>query len=151
MSQNYTTTIVVDQTPEEAFAAINNVRGWWTGKIEGKTNKLGEEFTYRYEDIHYSKQKITEFVPGQKVVWHVLDASLNFTVDKTEWKGTDITFEISKKEGKTEVRFTHVGLVPQFECFNACSNAWGSLVNANLKNLIVTGKDQPNPIEKAPE
>ena len=151
MSQNYTTTIVVDQTPEEAFAAINNVRGWWTGKIEGKTNKLGEEFTYRYEDIHYSKQKITEFVPGQKVVWHVLDASLNFTEDKAEWKGTDITFEISKKEGKTEVRFTHVGLVPQFECFNACSNAWGSLVNANLKNLIVTSKDQPNPIEKAPE
>jgi hypothetical protein len=62
---SFTTTISVDQTPEEAFAAINNVRGWWTGDIEGGTDKVGDEFTYRYEDIHYSRQKITALVPGK--------------------------------------------------------------------------------------
>jgi hypothetical protein len=107
--RNYTTTITVDQTPEEAFAAINNVRGWWSGDIEGSTDKLGDEFTYRYEDVHRSRQQITESSPGKKVVWHVLDAYLSFAQDKTEWNGTDITFDISRKGDKTEVRFTHVG------------------------------------------
>src|SRR6266545_1904771 len=47
---NFTTTISVDQSPEEAFAAINNVRGWWGENIEGSTANLGDEWTYRYKD-----------------------------------------------------------------------------------------------------
>ena len=148
--QNLTTTFTVDQTPEEAFAAINNVRGWWSGEIEGSTDKLGDEWTYRYRDVHYSKQKVTELIPGKKVVWLVLDGYLNFVEDKSEWKGTEITFEISRKGDKTEIRFTHVGLVRESECFNACSNAWGSYVNGSLRSLITTGKGQPNEKEKGP-
>jgi hypothetical protein len=139
-AQNFSTTFTVDQTPQEAFAAINNVRGWWAGEIEGGTGKVGDEFTYRYQDLHYSKQKLTELIPGKKVVWLVSDARLNFTKDKTEWTGTEITFEISEKGDKTEIRFTHLGLVPQAECFNACSNAWGFYINGSLRSLIATGQ-----------
>ncbi len=135
---------MVDQTPEEVFAAINNVRGWWTGEIEGSTNQLGDEFTYRYEDIHYSKQKLTEVILNKKVVWHVLDAQLNFVKDKSEWKGTDIVFEIAREGGKTELRFTHVGLVPGIQCYGDCSGAWGFYINDKLSSLITTGAAQPN-------
>ncbi len=145
--QNYTTSFAVDQTPEEAFAAINNVRGWWSGEIEGSTNKLGDEWTYRYKDIHYSKQRITELVPGKKIAWLVLDSSLNFVEDKKEWNGTKITFGIAKKGSKTQVTFSHVGLVPEVECYDACSNAWGGYINSSLRNLITKGKGQPNPKE----
>lgn len=144
MAQNYTTTFTVDQTPEEAFAAINNVRAWWSGEIEGNTDKLGEEFTYRYEDVHYSKQKITEVIPGKKVVWLVVEANLKFVEDKSEWKGTQITFEIARQGDKTEVRFAHIGLVPEYECFESCSNAWAYYINGSLRSLITKGNGQAN-------
>jgi hypothetical protein len=141
---DFTTTISVDQTPEEAFAAINNVRGWWSGEIEGETSKLGAKFMYRYEDVHRSQQKITEFIPDKKVVWQVVDSQLSFVKDQSEWTGTEIVFEISEKEGKTEVCFTHIGLVSKYECYDSCSNAWGMLVNSNLRKLIATGERQPD-------
>ena len=143
-NRNFTTAITVDQTPEAAFAAINNVRGWWSGEIEGHTGKLGEEFKYRYQDIHRCKMKITELVPGKKVVWRVLDNYFSFTKDETEWKGTDIIFEIAKKSDRTEVRFTHQGLVPEYECYDACREGWSTYINGSLRDLITKGKGQPN-------
>jgi hypothetical protein len=148
MNQSYTTTFTVDQTPQAAFAAINNVRGWWSQAVEGDTDRLGAEFNYHYQDVHRATFKITEFVPGQKVVWHVLDNYFNFIKDKNEWVGTDIIFEIAPKGGKTEVHFTHKGLVPDYECYDVCSNAWGSYISRSLRDLITTGKGQPNPIEE---
>ncbi len=142
--KNYTATFLVDQTPDVAFAAINHVRGWWSGEIKGDTDKRGAEFTYRVPDIHYCKMRITEFVPGKKVVWHVLDSNLSYTQVKNEWDDTKITFEISKQDGKTQVRFTHVGLVSASECYDSCSDAWGRLIKGSLRQLIITGQDQPN-------
>jgi uncharacterized protein YndB with AHSA1/START domain len=148
-TENFTTSFLVDQSPEEVFDAINNVRGWWSGEIDGSTDSLGDVFTYRYKDVHRTTQKITEFVPGKKVVWHVTDAELSFVKDKTEWNGTDIVFEITRKGDKTEVRFTHVGLVPAFECYGGCSGAWGFYINDSLRNLITAGKGAPNQKETA--
>jgi len=143
-TKNYTTSFTVDQSPEEVFDAINNVRGWWSEEIDGSTDKLCAEFKFHHKDIHRSTQKITELVPGKKVVWHVSESQINFVKDKTEWKGTDIVFEISKKDGKTALRFTHVGLVPAIECYGDCSGAWGFLINESLRSLITAGKGQPN-------
>ena len=143
-SRNYTAAFTVDQTPEEAFAAINNVRGWWSDEIDGATDKPGAEFDYHFKDIHRCKLKITELAAGKKVVWRVLDNYFNFTKDKTEWKGTDIVFDISRKGDKTEIRFTHVGLVAEYECYDACSEGWSFYINNSLRDLITTGKGQPN-------
>lgn len=142
---NFSIKLVVDKTPAEVFKAINNVRGWWSGEISGDTGKAGAEFTYRVPDMHYSKQRITEFISDKKVVWHVTESTLNFIKNTHEWTGSDIIFEIAPSNDQTELRFTHSGLVPAHECYNDCSNAWSVLVNGNLQNLIVTGKDQPSP------
>ena len=148
--QSLTIAFTVDQTPEEAFLAIKNVRGWWSEGIEGSIEKLGDEFSYRYEDLHYSKQRLVELVPGKKIVWLVLDdAYLQFTKDPSEWKGTQLCFEVSKNRNKTEVRFTHLGLIRAHECFDACSDAWTFYIKDSLRALIATGKGQPNHKEKA--
>jgi Activator of Hsp90 ATPase homolog 1-like protein len=147
-NRDFTTTFSVDQTPEEAFEAITNVRGWWSGELDGPTDELGGEFTYRYQDLHFSKQKVTELVPGKRVVWLVLDSYLEFVEDKREWNGSRVIFDIARKGDKTEVRFTHAGLVPAHECYGACSSAWSSYIRGSLRSLIATGKGSPNPQEK---
>ena len=144
-NRNFTTAFTVNQTPETVFAAINNVRGWWSEEIDGSTDKLGAEFKYHFQNIHRCRLKITELVPGKKVVWRVLDNYFSFTKDKiVEWKGTDIIFEIAKKSDRTEVRFTHQGLVPEYECYDACREGWSTYINSSLRDLITTGKGKPN-------
>ena len=145
---DFTAAFSVDQTPQEVFAAINDVRGWWSGNIEGPTAHVGDEFTYRYKDVHYSKQRITAIVPNEKVVWQVLDSYLSFAADTGEWNGTRVIFEISKKGSQTEVRFTHQGLVPDVECFGDCSSAWTYYLTDSLRNLITTGHGEPNEKER---
>ncbi|HEY5391106.1 MAG TPA: SRPBCC domain-containing protein, partial [Hanamia sp.] len=72
-NQNFTATFLVDQTPEEVFNAINNVRGWWSEEIEGNTSALNDEFTYHYLDVHRCKMKIIESSPGKKITWFCKD------------------------------------------------------------------------------
>lgn len=141
---SYTTTFEVDVSPEKVFEAINNPRGWWSEEIKGKTDELGADFFYHYKDVHLAKLQIVELIPGEKVVWFVKDNYFNFVDDKTEWKGTKIVFEIVRTGDKIKVIFTHHGLVRQYECYDVCNKAWTSYINGSLKNLITTGKGQPN-------
>lgn len=146
-AEHFTTAFSVDRTPQEAFEAITDVRGWWSEEIVGVTDQVGGEFDHRYQDVHRCRIRVTELVPGQRVAWRVLDNYFNFIDDQTEWKDTEIIFEISETDSGAEVRFTHVGLVPRYECYDVCSNAWSGYINGSLRDLINTGKGQPNPRE----
>ncbi len=140
ITNDFTIDILVNQKPNEVFNAINNVDGWWQGEVKGNSNKLGDEFTYRMEEVHFSKQKLVEVIPNKKIVWLITDSTLNFIKNKNEWTGTKIIFEISEINKKTQLEFTHMGLAPNIECYRACSNGWSQLIQQSLFSLITTGK-----------
>ena len=79
-NDSFTTSFTVAQTPEQAFAAIVNPRAWWSGEHKGVTDRVGDSFTYRYRDLHYSKQQVTELVPGKRVAWLVTTRCAKYTL-----------------------------------------------------------------------
>lgn len=138
--KDFTTSISVKQSPAEVYAAINNVRGWWQGEIIGSNDQVKDEFSYQMETFHFSKQQVTALVPGKRIEWLVTESNLSFANPTDEWTGTHIIFEIKESEGNTEVIFTHKGLVSSFDCYDACSGGWTSLLQKSLLSLITTGK-----------
>jgi len=141
-NQNFTTSILVGQTPAEVFKAINNPRAWWSEEIEGTTDKLNSEWNYHFGDNHRSKMKVIEMIPDKKVVWLVEENYFKNARGQTEWVGNKITFEISKHDDKTKLVFTQIGLVPSYNCYKSCDWAWTGFVQKSLHSLITTGKGQ---------
>lgn len=143
-SGDFTTSLLVDQSPRDVFDAVTNVRGWWSGTIKGKTEALNDVFTYEVKDVHWAKFELTEVIPGKRVVWHVLDSRLSFVENEKEWNDTNVTFDISRQGDKTRLVFTHQGLVPELECYDVCYPAWTEYVQDSLYKLIIGGKGDPN-------
>lgn len=146
---NFTTDFTVQNTPAEVVAAISDPRAWWMTDIVGSTERVGDEFSFEVPGVHRSTMRITELVPGELVVWRVIDGKVSFVADPDEWTGTELRFDVARTGAGTEVRFTHVGLEPEIECYEACSGAWTIYARDSLRDLLTTGAGAPgsNPDE----
>ncbi|HEY2647976.1 MAG TPA: SRPBCC domain-containing protein [Puia sp.] len=141
--QDYTIELTVDGTANEVFKNINQVTKWWTDDLKGSSQKLNDEFTVQFGDIHMSKQKLVEVIPDKKVVWLVTDSELNFIKDKQEWTNSKISFELSELDSKTLIHFTHFGLTPEVECYKSCTKGWDYYITGSLFKLLTEGKGTP--------
>jgi hypothetical protein len=140
-TKDFTLTLPSNQTPEEVFKAVNNVRAWWSGyhaeEITGDTEKLNDEFSFRAgEGVHFTKHKLIEVIPNKKVVWLTTHSDLSFTAKRDEWTGTKVIFEISQNDNETQLRFTHEGLTSNIECYDDCVPAWTAYLQHKLLPLI---------------
>ena len=142
-NQNYNATIMVGNTANEAFNAINSVSKWWTENIEGYSKELNDVFKVRFGNDSYVTQKLEEVIADKKVVWLVTDCNLSWQNDKTEWKNTKMSFEISTKDNHTQIYFTHIGIVPGIECYDSCCKGWDQYVKGSLFRLLTEGEGQP--------
>src|SRR5687768_9064513 len=95
-NNDYSTYILVRQSPGEAFNAVLDVTSWWTEDAVGDSDQLEGQFEAHFGDGYFSKQRLVEFVPDQKIVWIVVDSHLEFATEKDDWVGTKICFEISE-------------------------------------------------------
>lgn len=123
-NQDYNVTLIIDAPVHEVFERINEVTHWWTDDLKGSSQKLNDEFTVQFADIHLSTQKITTLILDKKIVWLVTDSNLSFVEKTNEWTNTTIVFELTNKNGKTQLDFTHRGLAPSIQCYDGCSKGW---------------------------
>jgi hypothetical protein len=142
--QSYTTSIAVDRPAREVFDAINDVRSWWNEDLTGETDRVGAEFVHEVPGIHRARMQVTQLERGRTVAWRVLENWMSFIDDQREWVGTEIRFDLTDTDAGTDVRFTHVGLVPDYECFDVCDVAWSFYIQESLRSHIATGKGRPN-------
>jgi hypothetical protein len=144
---DFSLTIITKKTSQEVVQTILNVRDWWSGiyseAFEGEAAKLNDEFSFRTGNgAHYSKQKLVELIPNNRVVWLITESELSFLEKTDEWTGTKLVFEISKEGNNTRVIFTHQGLTPEIECYDSCAPAWRQYIQYKLQPLLNTGKVQ---------
>lgn len=146
--QYFTTSLTVAAPPAAVFAAINDIRGWWSEEVDGQTDAQGEQFTFHGHDEghtveHVSLIRVEALVPERLVVWRVLDNKMSFVADQREWLNTEIRFELTPTGTGTELRFAHVGLAPSYECYDVCSNAWSFFIGQSLRDFVESGTGSP--------
>lgn len=140
---DYQIKFLVNDSAKEVFRKINSVTKWWTENLEGKSQQLNDEFTVQFDEVHVSTQKIIELIPDKKIIWLVTKSKLNFIKNQQEWTDTKICFELLEMNGKTQITFTHFGLVPEIECYKDCSKGWNYYINGSLVKYLTEGKGKP--------
>lgn len=71
---------------------------------------------------------------------------MNKVKDDVRSYPTSITVDNAPSEvfAAVTLRFTHDGLVPEYECYDACSRGWTFYIGESLCDLITTGYGHPN-------
>jgi len=141
VKQDYTCTIAVDATPQEAIDAIGRVSDWWAKNYKGRSQDTGDVFTVTFGETFVTFR--IEVVPGKKVTWYVTDCNLHWLKDKKEWLDTQAIWEISRQKDTTQIQMTHIGLVPEVECYENCEAGWNEHIKESLYSLLTTGKGTP--------
>jgi hypothetical protein len=113
ITANYTVEIEVEKSPNDVFNNLINLKKWWPEDFEGEDIRLNSEFIFTTGDSHYSKNKVIEFVPNEKLVWLATE-SIRKT-DNFDWTGTKMIFELTPKDNYTIVKFTYDGVVLENE------------------------------------
>src|SRR3546814_4930718 len=65
-TRGFTSGFTVDQAPDTVFAAICNVRGWWSADITGNADRVGDRFVHRVRDLHRCEIEIKQMVRSEE-------------------------------------------------------------------------------------
>lgn len=143
-NKNYHRTITVNTSAHDAMKKIGQVNLWWKKNFTGSTEKPNDRFTVPFGELNgetsFVDFVVSEIIPEKKAVWKVTNCYLPWFKDKKEWNDTEVVFELSEENGKTKINFTHIGLVPEVECYSACEQGWNGHITKDLMNFINEGQ-----------
>jgi len=140
---NYHTSITAQVGVREAIEKINRLPAWWTRDFEGSAQKLDDVFTLRFGDT-WVTCRVVDAVADKRLEWEITDCHLPWLADKTEWKNTNLIWEFSAGQDSTQVDFTHVGLIPEVECYDTCVEGWDFYIKESLFKLLTQNQGLPN-------
>lgn len=141
--QDYQSSFTANVSPRETLEKISRVPEWWGKNFEGKSQELNDVFTVRFPSGDRYQAKVAEIQPDTKIIWEFIDAYQGWVKNPTEWVGTKIIWEVTPQKEGVEVKMTHVGLVPELECFDTCSHGWQYLMQESLFQFLNEGKGHP--------
>jgi hypothetical protein len=130
----YSVALEVARSSIEVFYYLVDLRKWWPEEFLGENIKLNSEFVLKTGEGHYSRNKVIEFVPNEKVVWLVSESRLK--EDNFDWTGTKMIYELKPKGGNMEINFTYDGIVLENER-ERLTKICDFVIRENLDNLIV--------------
>jgi hypothetical protein len=139
-SNDFSSNISAAISADEAIRKISNVPDWWGVSFNGSAEKQDDTFTIKMGGDSFFNFKVTELIPGRRVVWLVADCNMPWYTDKKEWAGTKLIFDLREHDGITDLSFTHEGLTPDVECYNDCAPGWTHWIKTSLFSYLTTGK-----------
>jgi len=119
-----------------ALTDQEGLAGWWTRNVNAPPG-VGAVIEFRFDDKGFNDMKVLELSPGKRVRWQCVDGA-------KEWIGTELSFELSEKDGGTVLLFAQRGWKEQVEFMHYCSTKWATYL-LSLKNLCESGKGTPYP------
>lgn len=140
---NYHARISAHLAPREVTEKINRLNAWWAGNFEGSAQKLDDVFTLRFGET-WVTFKVVEMVAERRIEWEVIDCCLHWLADKTEWNNTYLVWDLAAQKNSTQVDFTHVGLIPEVECYNECRKGWDFYIKESLAKWLTENRGLPH-------
>jgi uncharacterized protein YndB with AHSA1/START domain len=122
------------------FTSATGVSRWW-GPTEGDA-AVGGMLVTSFGEHGVNAVRVVEAGPS-RVVWEsVAPAWVTSTDAVQEWLGTKMEFDIVPVGTGTLLRFRHVGLTAQLECWDDCFAAWNHFM-ASITTYAQTGTGTP--------
>lgn len=135
----YSVAVELPKFQQEVFMHLVNLEKWWPEAFEGENVKLNSEFIFRTGEAHYSKNKVIEFVPNEKLVWLVTDAIRK--TDEFNWSNSKFIFELAPKGNNTLVSFTYDGVVFEDE-YDKLAMICEMTLKEMFYNFIMNGMEE---------
>lgn len=97
----------------KAIATIDGVRKWWTEETHGNY-EMGKVVNFDFTKAYQNAFEITDMKKDETVEWLCVGGS-------EEWVGTTVRFSLDDQEGKTRIRFAHLGYEKETDFMAQCS------------------------------
>jgi uncharacterized protein YndB with AHSA1/START domain len=125
LADGYATSAVANASVHavrDALTTVDGLAGWWMPDVSGEPATVGGEVVFQFDDERVTMR--VDHLDPALVVWSCTDSS-----KMPEWVDNTVWFDLRERDdGRTQIDFVQVGLVPSCDCYEVCSRGWDHYV-----------------------